>query len=302
MRRGLLIVLVIFCQFGLVQAAVPSGKDSLNQVNAEGKRHGAWRILGELANLPEYPPKAPVEEGKYDNGLKVGVWKHYFPNGVLQSRFTYENNRPNGYAIIYHENGKIYEEGNWKNNRWVGAYKLYYDNGNVQHDFTFNEYGKREGVQTYWNEQGQKIIEGSWKSGHEDGLLKEWYDDGQLKSEKVFDDGNLNIEKTKLYQPKTALPEKKAEVVADPQIDTRVKGTDQNLGGATVAQPASGSIGTINGDATIYNKDRQVSKIGKFVNGKMVSGKVYLYNPNGILIRIAVYENNMYKGDAPIED
>ncbi len=293
------------CKVGLAQSSSRAGKDSLrvvpNEVDANGKRQGAWRILGEMANLPDYGPKAVVEEGKYNNSLKVGIWKHYFPNGVIQNKLTYENNRPNGYAIMYHENGKVSEEGNWKNNRWVGNYKLYYDNGNVQQEFTFNETGKREGPQIYNYEDGQRMIEGNWKGGHEDGVVKEFYPNGDLKADKVFDDGNLNVEKTKMYTPKTVIAEKKAVVVEDPKIDTKVKATEQNLGG-TDSKAITGSVTALNGQATIYNKNRQISKVGTFQNGKMVSGKVYIYNDNGILTRIAVYENNSYKGDAPIED
>jgi antitoxin component YwqK of YwqJK toxin-antitoxin module len=303
MKKVILIFLFIICKVGLAQSSAPKGKDSLaiNHVDDQGKKQGPWKILGEFANLPDYAPKSIVEEGKYNNSLKVGVWKHYFPSGVLQNKLTYENNRPNGYAIMYHENGKISEEGNWKNNRWVGNYKLYYDNGNVQQEFTFNETGKREGPQIYNYENGQRMIEGNWKEGHEDGLVKEFYENGDPKADKIFDGGNLNTEKTTMYSPKKAMPEKKAEVVVDPKIDTHVKESDQNLGGSgTKAAPVS--VGLINGTATIYNKDRQVSKIGTFVNGKMISGKVYIYNGNGILTRIAVYENNNYKGDAPIEE
>jgi antitoxin component YwqK of YwqJK toxin-antitoxin module len=303
MRTCLFIFLFIFSKACLAQPSASKGKDSLNpnQTDGQGKRTGFWKITGELVNLPDYGPKSLVEEGKYENGLKTGIWKHYFSNGVLQNRLTFVDNRPNGYAIMYHENGKIYEEGIWKNNRWVGNYKLYYDNGNVQHEFTFNEYGKREGKQVYWNEEGVKIIEGSWKEGHEDGILQEWYDDGQPKADKFFDGGNLNMEKTKMYAPKTAQVAKKAEVPADPKIDTKIKATDQDLSGSKAMQ-VSGNVTVINGPATIYNKNRQVSKIGTFVNGKMVSGKVYIYSDNGILTRIAVYDNNIYKGDAPIEE
>ncbi len=304
MRTSLLLFLLFLaCHAGFAQAPVSKGKDSLNlnKTDDQGRRTGYWKVTGAIANRGEYAPNALVEEGTYDSGMKVGIWKLYFPNGVLHNRLTYVENRPNGYAIMYHENGKIYEEGLWKYNRWVGNYKLYYDNGNVQHEFNFNANGKREGKQVYWNEDGVKIIEGNWAEGHEDGVLKEWYDDGQPKADKFFDGGNLNVEKTKLYTPKTALPEKKPEVVVDPKLDTKVKASEQDLGG-NKAQPVSGNATAINGQATIYNKNRQVSKTGNFVNGKMVSGKIYIYNDNGILTRIAVYENGMYKGDAPVEE
>jgi antitoxin component YwqK of YwqJK toxin-antitoxin module len=303
MKKFTLIFLFIVCKIGLAQSLVLNGKDTINLLDANGKRQGKWVITGKLANLPEFEPEAKVEEGKYLNSLKMGIWKHYFPNGNLQNKLTYENNRPNGYAIMYHENGKIAEEGNWKNNRWVGNYKLYYENGQVQQSFTFNETGKREGKQEYYYENGEKMIEGDWKEGKEDGVIKEYYENGDLKAEKSFNGGSLDTDpaKTKTYAPKKPIAEKK-EVAAPsaPAVATTVTKTEQIEGGKASASTPT-DLAKITGQATIYNKNRQISKAGVFANGKLISGKVYIYNENGILNRIAVYENSQYKGDAPIE-
>jgi antitoxin component YwqK of YwqJK toxin-antitoxin module len=305
MKKFTLIFLFIVCKIGLAQSVVLNGKDStLNMLDVNGKRQGKWIITGKLANLPDYGADAKVEEGKYLNSLKIGIWKHYFPNGNLQNKLTYENNRPNGYAVMYHDNGKISEEGNWKNNRWVGNYKLYYENGQVQQSFTFNETGKREGKQEYYYENGEKMIEGEWKEGREDGVIKEYYENGDLKAEKSFNGGNLDTDpsKTKTYAPKQPIAEKK-EVAAPaaPAIATTISKNEQIEGGKASTSSAPVNLATITGQATIYNKNRQISKSGMFANGKLISGKVYIYNDNGILNRIAVYENSQYKGDAPIE-
>ncbi|HXC05196.1 MAG TPA: hypothetical protein VNZ86_10625 [Bacteroidia bacterium] len=304
MKRFTLILLFVVCRIGLAQSFSVNGKDTFNVVDANGKRQGAWVITGKLANIPEYGADAKVEEGKYLNSLKVGIWKHYFPNGNLQNKLTYENNRPNGYAIMYHENGKISEEGNWKYNKWVGDYKLYYDNGNIQQQFKFNESGKREGKQQYFYEDGTKMIEGDWKEGKEDGTVTEYYPNGQKKAEKFFNGGNIDTDpaKTKTYEMTgPAVVEKKAPPPPSPNISTAVDKNEKILE-TKEAKAAPVDLEHINGQATIFNKNRQKSKSGIFKNGKLVDGKVYIYNESGILQRIALFEGGIYKGDSPMED
>jgi len=308
MKKFTLIFLFIVCKVGLAQSFVLKGKDTVNLVDDQGKRQGKWVLTGKLLNLPEYAPDATVEEGKYMNSLKVGIWKHYFPNGNLQNKLTFENNRPNGFAIMYHENGKISEEGNWKNNRWVGPYKLYHENGNVQQAFNFNESGKREGKQQYYDEDGKVMIEGDWKEGREDGVITEYWPDGSLKAKKTFNGGNLDTDpaKTQMFEQKnTSVVAKKDAPMATPkEAAVSVKADEKIEGGSTalVNKPPV-DLKTITGSGiTIYNKNRQKSKSGDFVNGKLINGKVYIYTDNGILTRVALFEAGVYKGDSPLED
>jgi antitoxin component YwqK of YwqJK toxin-antitoxin module len=304
MKKFTLIILFVVCKVGLAQSFSVKGKDTINVLDANGKRQGKWVINGKFANLPEYAPEAIVEEGKYLNSLKVDIWKHYFPNGNLQNKLTYENNRPNGYAIMYHENGKISEEGNWKNNRWVGNYKLYYENGQVQQEFTFNETGKREGKQIYRYDDGRVMIEGAWKEGKEDGVIMEYYPDGSPKAKKTFNGGNLDTDPTKtvMYDQKNPTVTKTEAAPPPPKDATTTVAKGEQIEGGAVKDKAPVDLATITGKATIYNKNRQKSKSGDFVNGKLINGKVYIYSENGILTRIALFESGVYKGDSPLEE
>jgi len=238
-----------------------------------------------------YTDDQKIEEGRYVDSKKTGIWKEYYPNNNTKSIITYENNRPNGYAKMYHENGKIKEEGLWKNNRWVGDYKLYYDNGQVQQAFKFGENGKRTGAQQYFYENGQVMIEGNWAEGKEAGILKEYYENGDIKSEKSFNDGNIDIAKTHTYEPKKPIvntPDKPME--APPVIVQKTE--KDNLGKQ------------FNGEGywKLYNVNKQVSKDGTFSKNRLIDGKVYFYNSDGILNRIAVYKDGKYVGDAIIEE
>jgi antitoxin component YwqK of YwqJK toxin-antitoxin module len=295
MKKFTLVLLLITCGISLAQSFELYKQDTINVVDAEGRKQGKWIIFNKVKNLPDYPPDAKVEEGKFVDNKKAGPWKEYYPNGTLKNKITFSNNRPDGYAVMYHENGKIAEEGVWKNNRWVGVYKLYHDNGQVAQEFNFNAVGKREGNQKYYYENGQLMIEGDWKGGKEAGVVKEYYENGDLKAEKNFADGNIDLAKSKTYQPKKPIPVSTEPVAkAEPKITIK---PDEKPNIATNVD-----LRTISGRQTLYNKNKQISKDGEFDNGRLINGKVYHYTPDGILLRIAIYKDGKYSGDGVIED
>lgn len=289
MKKVTLILLFITCKIGLAQSYELFNKDTINFTDVEGKRQGKWIIFNKIKKLPNYSPDAKVEEGKYTDSKKVGAWIEYYPNGKLKNKITFENGRPNGYAIMYHENGKISEEGMWKNNRWVGDYKMYYENGQVMQEFKFNASGKREGPQKYYYENGQVMIEGNWADGKESGIVKEYYENGDIKAEKNFASGTLDPATTKTYQPKKPLP-KDPDELKKPQ-PVLVNNTTET------AVTAPKQQGPLNGNHTLLNKNKQPSKVGYFENNKLIDGKVFYYTEDGILTRIAVYKDGRYVGD-----
>ena len=294
MKKALLILFFIVCKLAIPQStAMINGKDTLNYTDSAGKKQAKWVILGKDAHKPEYKDDQKVEEGRYIDSKKTGIWKEYYPNDNMKSAITYENNRPSGYAKMYHDNGKIKEEGMWKNNRWVGDYKLYYDNGQVQQAFAFDATGKRAGKQTYFYENGQTMIEGNWDGGKEAGVVTEFYENGDKKSEKNFNGGVIDPATSKTYEPKKAMVKDAPEPAkAAPPIVPDVVKEKPNL-----KTPFNGE-----GYWKLYNANKQVSKDGTFSKSRLMDGKVYFYSPDGILNRIAVYKDGKYVGDAVIED
>lgn len=298
MKKIVLVILIIASKFIAAQTfELGPNKDTINYTDALGKRQGKWIVSNKLLNKPCYTADQTVEEGMYADGKKTGIWKEYYCNKNLKSEITYENNRPNGYAIMYHENGKKKEEGLWKNNRWVGDYKLYYENGQVQQAFKFNPTGKREGEQKYFYDNGKTMIEGSWAEGKEAGIVREYYENGDLKSEKNFADGFLDVASVKNFEPKKPIKETVKEIVVkdpDPTPDVVV---DKKTEVVNSGKPFDGE-----GKWKLYNVNKQVSKDGIFHQNKLIDGKVYNYNSNGILIRIALYKGGKYVGDGVLEE
>lgn len=289
--------LVTVCFIGLSHAQTFTlvGTDTINKTDASGKKQGKWIVYnkdkaGNTCNAPD----KKAEEGKYLDNRKVDKWMEYYCNGNVKSKITFVNGRADGYAQIYHENGKISEEGMWKINRWVGSYKLYYDNGQVQHEFVYNASGKRDGPQKYFYENGQVAIEGSFANGKEAGAFKEYYENGDTKAEKNFNDGNVDLANIKEYQPKKPIAAK-SEKPADNAPPVKVR-EDERPNEAVKKDAAKGPT-VLNGKYTLFNKNKQISKDGIFKDNRLMDGKMYVYDDNGILLRVAVYKDGIYVGD-----
>lgn len=292
MKRVLLITFFITYKISLAQSFEIYNQDTINMVDANNLKQGYWIFWGKMKKLPGYADDAKVEEGKFEDSKKTGLWKKYFPTGTLESEITYKNNRPNGTYVTYYPNGKVQEEATWVNNKPVGKFKRYYENGNVSQEFTMNELGKREGIQKYYYENGKIMIEGDWKDGKESGILKEYYENGDLKAEKNFANGTLDAASSKVYEPKRPLPKEEPEAPL-------VKGPPP-----TVKADETVNIGNFNGNgyAKLFDANKQVSKDGIFSNYKLMDGKHYIYDKNGILQRVAIYKAGNYVGDGVVSD
>ena len=211
MRFTLFFALSIGCistQFAQSYEVIPNTKDTINFIDELGKKQGKWVLFGKHKPNTCFAPSQKAEEGSYKENRKTGIWMEYFCNGNTKNKVTFINGRPDGYAVIFHENGKVEEEGQWKNNRWVGGYKQYYENGQVQHEFKFNASGKREGVQTYVHPNGEVAIQGNFVNGKEAGTVKEFYENGELKAEKKYDNGNVDVASIKTYDSKEKIVKK----------------------------------------------------------------------------------------------
>jgi len=298
MKRLLCVFITVCAASALAQAQSFEviGSDTINKIDVDGRKQGKWILFGRHKPGTCYKPEQEVEKGIYQDNRKTGVWIEFYCNGNMKNKITFANGRPDGYAIMYNESGKINEEGLWKINRWVGNYKLYYDNGQVQHEFVFNASGKRDGAQKYYYPNGQVAIEGNFANGKESGLIKEFHENGDIKAEKNYADGTVDEASIKIYEPKKPII-KSADEPADnaPKITV---GKDEAPNEAN--KKPTGPI-ILNGQHTLYNKNKQITKDGNFVNNTFMDGKAYIYNENGILTRVAVYKNGVYVGDTQAE-
>jgi antitoxin component YwqK of YwqJK toxin-antitoxin module len=293
--------LIAVCLLHSVMGKSTGGQDAGNYTDANGLKQNHWIFKNDTKHLPGYNDADKVEEGDYKDNLKQGIWIQYYPGGALKNKITFKDNRPDGYTITYFQSGKVNEEGIWHNNRWVGDYKLCYENGNVQHQFHYNDNGKRDGAQHYFYDNGKPMIDCTMTAGKQTGLQTEYYDDGSVKSKSTFVDGNLDASQTQVFPPKNA---KAGNDVTNPVPTAKEAPKPSTTVVTTDEKPNIPEKKDFTGEGywKLYNKNKQISKDGVFHGGHLVDGKDYLYSDDGILQKIAVYKAGVYQGDAPITD
>lgn len=131
MKKFLTILLFAITVCSTAQQNWAIAGDTINMIDANGKRQGKWVILGKNNLNAGYQPDQIMSEGMYKDNRKTGVWIDYFPSGNIKNKMTYVDGRPSGSCNLYFWDGKVKEEGTWLNNRWVGNYKYTFENGDV---------------------------------------------------------------------------------------------------------------------------------------------------------------------------
>lgn len=288
-----LAILPVF--FLLLSGLLHADTREINQVDENGLRQGYWIIKGYMVNDDAFGPNATVEEGNYVNNRKEGLWKKYYPTGILRSEITYKNNRPSGAYAIYYSNGQIEEKSNWVRNKNIGEFKRFYPNGEPQQEFFFADNGKRNGVQKYYYENGQLALEVNIRNGKEEGEMRRYYENGKLSETKVMSGGELNQGSTRTYR---------GNAPKEPKVSTKpvVNNKEVPPAAKSEAKPNDAFTFEPDGHNILYNASQQITQVGDFRNGRLWDGKWYRYNKDGILVRIEIYKDGKYIGTGVIEE
>jgi len=276
---------------GMVVTALAGNPQDVNKTGADGKKTGHWKIYGnEKAFAGKgFAADAVAEEGDYEAGKKVGIWKQYYPSGKIKSEVEFKNGRPSGTFKNFYENGQVEEEGTWKNNSYQGSFKRYYENGVVAQEKNFNASGKTDGKVIYRYPNGKTELEFESTNGQENGELVRYYPNGNVKEKMNFDGGKVNETTRKEFK------------MVDPPVDlakfekpTKEAKTDQTL---TTNDPAKEIK---DGYQKLYDANKNLVQDGEFKGGKLFNGKWYKYDKNGLILKVEIYKNGKYFADGQL--
>ncbi len=288
--RKTAVYLVLVLANTLAVQASGMAQDTLNRVDELGRKQGWWRVTAPAPERPGYQNGQLVEEGRYTNSKRIGMWRRYWPNGQTMSEITYAMGRPQGNYRTFYPSGKVEEQGTWDLDRNTGAFKRWHPNGQLAQDFTFDQFGTRNGVQRYYHENGQLEVEVSIKDGKEDGTLKRYYANGDIQQVAQFNGGVINESNSKWIKP----VHKEEEPKPDPAAKPAPARSEEEVTNAVLFRE--------NGYNTLYDKQLRITQQGQFHNGNLFDGKVYKYGKNGVLSRIDVYVSGRYAGQGVITD
>lgn len=276
----------------MILSAMAGNPQDVNKTDANGKKTGSWKIYGnEKAYAGKgYAADAVAEEGSFQDGKKIGVWKQYFPSGKVKSEIEYKNGRPSGTFKTFYENGQVEEEGAWKNNAYTGGFKRYYENGVVAQDKTFNAAGKTEGKVVYNYPNGKPELVFDSSNGQENGKLVRYYNNGSIKEETSFAGGKADEATRKDYKIVG-----KEEDLSKYEAKVKVATTAENL---TTNDPIKEIK---DGYQKLYDDQKRLVQDGEFKGGKLANGKWYKYDKNGLILKVEIYKNGKYFADGQLD-
>ncbi len=283
---------ILFSLFGAdLSAQDGSAIDAENFTDEKGLRQGFWRITGAMGDEADYKKSQIVEEGSYEDNKRHGVWKKYYPTGVIKSEINYLNNHPRGEYKVYYTDGKLEESGDWQGNKNVGSFKRFHENGKLAQDFVFTPNGKREGLQSYYYENGKILMTVEIEEGVANGMMKVYYPNGDPKEEKRLVNGEVEEGSVKTFKTKNP-GNITAKVPELPKQETIPNKTDKpNL--EEFRQT---------GFNTLYNRNQQITQVGEFKEGRLWNGKWHRYDENGLLRKVEVFKEGRFIGYGIIDD
>lgn len=199
--------------------------DKVNYLVIDGAFIEAKPSDNTLTKLKEGPIKAYeghvlLAEGKFNaKEQKEGLWKYYYPNGVLRLEETYvDGKEDNDKLVRYYPNGNIdYMVTFNKNNSFQNRTDYFYNgqkassqvkdqDGNFKATY-FHPNGKEHYTVVYDKDNVEKTVDGSYKAYYSngklqkeyavkndklDGAYKEYYDNGIVMIEAQYILGKLN--------------------------------------------------------------------------------------------------------------
>lgn len=162
-------------------------QDEINQMDANGKRHGRW--------LKHFPDSEQIRyEGTFQHGKEVGEFKFYCedcksqPNAVL----TYNENDNIAQVQYFDKKGKLLSEGWMKDQNRTGEWVYYHKTSSQIMSRENYSNGLLEGRTTTYYPNGNKTEETEYKNGIKEGQNNYYSPEGILLKKLLYKNDELH--------------------------------------------------------------------------------------------------------------
>lgn len=258
----------------------------INQQDKEGKKQGKWVFLGKDQPEKGYPKDGKISEGTFKDDRKNGLWTMYYKDGMTpKTEGNFIDNRPNGPFIRYHQNGAIKEMGTFSSRKYKDSLQRFNEKGIKVYEANYNENGSESGKVTYYHDNGKPEFEYIAKDGVPTGKAVRYWPNGDVKEEIIYSE-NGSVEST-TGQIDMVNPTEKVEELGKENKKTAPKPSNVNN-----FEP--------NGYNKIYNDDKELWQEGEFKNGLLWDGRLYIYDEDGLLLKVEVYKKGKYHSDGQL--
>lgn len=201
------------------------GSSQKNQLDDQGRRHGAWKVNFEGTGDPKF-------EGTFEHGQETGIFKFYkkgfydHPSAIM----NFEDGKDSVQVTYYTQKGKPISEGKminrkregkwlyyhqqsdsimmtevYKNDKLNGFQKTYFPNGKLAEKTSYSN-GLKHGESFIYADNGQVTKQLNYKNGELHGqavyynlkgekTIEGWYTEGIKSGDwKYYNDGKLESE------------------------------------------------------------------------------------------------------------
>jgi antitoxin component YwqK of YwqJK toxin-antitoxin module len=157
-------------------------QDTVNQVDAQGKRTGYW-IKTDQAG-------AKVYEGRFMDGIPYGEFRYYYPDGTLKTISVFSDDGQKARSISYYRNGKLMAKGNYLNERKDSTWLFYSEEDSTILSEENYRAGVRDGISKVFLPGHILSEQTTWKNGVQDGPWELYFTDGHLKLKGSYKNGD----------------------------------------------------------------------------------------------------------------
>lgn len=161
----------------------------INQLDANGERHGFWKKNFENTDQPKY-------EGTFEHGKEVGTFKFYkLVDGKSKLSATREF-LPDNHKInvkFFSSKGKPISEGMMNDKLFVGKWTYYHNKKDgIMMIENYNDKGVLEGEKLVFYENGQTAEKSTYVNGEIDGISLWYSPNGNILKEFQYKNGLLH--------------------------------------------------------------------------------------------------------------
>ena len=258
----------------------------INQVDETGKKQGKWVFLGKDQPEKGYPMDGKISEGSFQDDRKNGKWITYYKDGMTpKTEGEFVDNRPNGPFVRYHQNGVVKEIGTFSQRKYKDSLQRFNEKGVLIFSASYDDLGKESGTVTHYFDNGKPEFVYNASNGIPAGKATRYWPNGDVREELVYDEKGSILSTSGEIEMVS-----KPETVSNPTLES----------GKRAPKPKKERNFEPNGYNKVYNDDKELWMEGDFKNGLLYDGRLYVYDEDGLLLKVEVYKKGVYHSDGQL--
>ncbi len=284
-------------------SAKVSEADTLNKLDGHGKRTGYW-VLDDENDATSLESKSKRKEGRYIKGRKFGAWICYYPDGETPRLIgEYLDNRPGGAYFRFDKKGellqastvprKITQSQNLEvhnglfdcrmmfHNREMVAGQVFFAKRAFSVPFSY-QFWVEESLNQ--NQSQNAHVNFAWLSQNYPQLYSTYLS--------VRTPRKVNVENPELQNVVS-----KIEKIQDSNPSPHVRNAVMNAPFIHTPRVAKGATFQPNGFNKLYTVSDEIWIDGQFRNGQLKEGKVFVYDRDGVLLKVRIFKDGLYVSD-----